>query len=155
VRPAARQPVTGEEVIITHVSTTTAPVGTQKMNAPASISVTPVRVTDLLAEGERIPVYVYVIDHTSVRVLVDTGMTELHPAAADLDPRVRPLSKQDFDLAGIDIVVNTHLHFDHCGGRDQLAPAAQRRTARSTERARTPLPQFQAYSQPSGDRTLQ
>jgi len=35
---------------------------------------------------------------------------------ADLDPRLSPLSTQDFDLAGIDIVINTHLHFDHCGG---------------------------------------
>jgi N-acyl homoserine lactone hydrolase len=32
-----------------------------------------------------------------MRVLVDTGMTELHPAVADMDPRLRPLSKQDFD----------------------------------------------------------
>src|SRR5204863_411156 len=56
-----------------------------------------------------------------MRVLVDTGITELHPAVADLDPRLRPLSKQDFDLAGIDIVVNTHLHFDHCGGNRLFA----------------------------------
>jgi N-acyl homoserine lactone hydrolase len=50
-------------------------------------------------------------------VLVDTGFTELHPAVADMDPRVFPLSGQDdVDLAGIDVVVNTHLHFDHCGG---------------------------------------
>lgn len=27
------------------------------------------------------------------------------------------MNQQDFDLAGIDIVINTHLHFDHCGGR--------------------------------------
>ena len=86
------------------------------MNAPASITVTPVRVADLLAEGERMPLYVHVIDHPDARVLVDTGMTELHPAVADLDPLLRPLSTQDFDLAGIDIVVNTHLHYDHCGG---------------------------------------
>ena len=86
------------------------------MNASASITITPVRVADLLAEGERMPVYVHVIDHPDARVLVDTGMTALHPAAADLDPRLSPLSEQDFDLAGIDIVVNTHLHFDHCGG---------------------------------------
>ena len=33
------------------------------MNAPASITVTPVFVADLLAEGERMPVYVHVIDH--------------------------------------------------------------------------------------------
>ena len=85
------------------------------------ITITPVCVADLLAEGERMPVYVHVIDHPEARVLVDTGMTELHPAVADLDPRLRPLSKQDFDLAGIDIVVNTHLHFDHCGGNHLFA----------------------------------
>jgi N-acyl homoserine lactone hydrolase len=82
----------------------------------APITVTPVLVADLLAEGARMPVYVHVIDHPDARVLVDTGMTVLHPLVADLDPRLRPLSEQDFDLAGIDIVVNTHLHFDHCGG---------------------------------------
>src|SRR4026209_2036835 len=90
------------------------------MNA-ASITITPVLVAALLAEGERMPVYVHVIDHPDARVLVDTGMTELHPAVADLDPHLRPLSKQDFDLAGIDIVVNTHLHFDHCGGNHLFA----------------------------------
>ena len=95
--------------------------GPVTMNAPASISITPVRVADLLAEGERMPVYVHVIDHPDARVLVDTGMTELHPAVADLDPRLHPLSEQDFDLAGIDIVVNTHLHFDHCGGNHLFA----------------------------------
>jgi N-acyl homoserine lactone hydrolase len=86
------------------------------MNDRRPITITPVLVADLLAEGERMPVYVHVIDHPDGRVLVDTGMTELHPAVADLDPRLRPLSTQEFDLAGIDIVVNTHLHFDHCGG---------------------------------------
>src|SRR5438876_1136530 len=34
-------------------------------------------------------------------------MTELHPEVADLDPRLRPLSVQAFDLAGVDVVVNT------------------------------------------------
>ena len=67
------------------------------------------------------PVYVHVIDHPDGRVLVDTGMTEPHPAVADMDPRLRPLSEQDFDLAGIDMVVNTHLHFDHCGGNRLFA----------------------------------
>jgi N-acyl homoserine lactone hydrolase len=80
-------------------------------------TVTPVLVAELLAEGERMPVYVHVIDHPDARVLVDTGMTELHPAVADMDPRLTPLCAQaDFDLASIDVVVNTHLHFDHCGG---------------------------------------
>jgi N-acyl homoserine lactone hydrolase len=84
-------------------------------------TITPLLVADLLAEGERMPVYVHVIDHPDARVLVDTGIKELHPAVADLDPRLRPLSKQDFDLADIDIVVNTHLHFDHCGGNHLFA----------------------------------
>jgi len=84
-------------------------------------NITPVLVAELLAEGERMPVYVHLIDHPAGRVLVDTGMTETHPAVADLDPLLIPLSEQDLDLAGIDIVVNTHLHFDHCGGNHLFA----------------------------------
>jgi N-acyl homoserine lactone hydrolase len=91
------------------------------VNPSASTTVTPVFVADLLAEDERMPLYVHVIDHPDARVLVDTGMTDLHPLVADLDPRIRPLSRQDFDLAGIDLVVNTHLHFDHCGGNHLFA----------------------------------
>ena len=88
---------------------------------PSPPTITPALVAELLVEGERMPVYVHVIDHPDARVLVDTGMTELHPAVIDLDPRLIPLSKQDFDVAGIDVVVNTHLHFDHCGGNHLFA----------------------------------
>jgi N-acyl homoserine lactone hydrolase len=91
------------------------------MNASAPITITPILVADLLAEGEPMPLYVHVIDHPDARVLVDTGMTELHPFAAELQPLLHPLSEQDFDLAGIDIVVNTHLHADHCGGNHLFA----------------------------------
>jgi N-acyl homoserine lactone hydrolase len=84
-------------------------------------TITPVLVAELLVEGGRMPVYVHVIDHPDGRVLVDTGMTELHPAIADMDPQLTPLSEQDFDLASIDMVVNTHLHFDHCGGNRLFA----------------------------------
>ncbi len=76
---------------------------------------------ELLVEGDRWPVYVHVIDHPDARVLVDTGMTELRPEVADMDPRLQPLSEGAFDVAGIDIVVNTHLHFDHCGGNRLFA----------------------------------
>ncbi len=90
------------------------------------INITPFRVADLLAGDERMPVYVHIIDHPDGRVLVDTGLTELHPAVADMDPRLFPLNKQNIDLASIDlasidIVVNTHLHFDHCGGNHLFA----------------------------------
>src|SRR5690349_15979710 len=84
-------------------------------------TITPVFVADLLAENERLPVYVHVLDHPEGRVLVDTGMTDLHPLVADMDPRLQPLTEHDVDLAGIDIVVNTHLHFDHCGGNHLFA----------------------------------
>jgi N-acyl homoserine lactone hydrolase len=52
------------------------------MNTPASITVTPVLVADLLAEGERMPVYVHVIDHPDARVLVDTGTRGCVPLPA-------------------------------------------------------------------------
>ena len=56
-----------------------------------SITVTPVLVADLLAAGDGMPVYVHVIDHPDARVLVDTGIKELHPAIEDMDPRLHPL----------------------------------------------------------------
>jgi N-acyl homoserine lactone hydrolase len=91
------------------------------VDSAAEIRVTAVRVAHLLAEGELMPVYVHVIDHPEARVLVDTGMTQVHPAVADMDPRVYPLNEQDFDIGSVDVVVNTHLHFDHCGGNHLFA----------------------------------
>src|SRR6266540_6906813 len=76
---------------------------------PPPPTITPLLVAELLVEGERWPVCVHVIDHPDARVLVDTGMTELRPEVADMDPRLVPLSEQAFDLAGVDVVVNTHL----------------------------------------------
>ena len=88
------------------------------MTWPA-IVVRPVHVADLKPDGELMPVYVYVIEHPDGRVLVDTGMTRLHPLVEDMDPRILtigPDEHDELDPATIDIVVNTHLHFDHCGG---------------------------------------
>jgi N-acyl homoserine lactone hydrolase len=93
----------------------------EAVTAPTSIAVTPIHVADLLADGQLMPVYAHVIDHPDGRVLVDTGLTELHPLVADMDPRLVPPSEWGFDIAAIDIVVNTHLHFDHCGGNHLFA----------------------------------
>jgi N-acyl homoserine lactone hydrolase len=87
----------------------------------STATVTPIHVADLVADGALMPVYVHLVDHPDARVLVDTGMTALHPLVADLDPRLRPLSEQDLDLDSVDLVVNTHLHFDHCGGNHLFA----------------------------------
>ena len=91
------------------------------MASTAASTVTPILVADLRIEGEVMPVYVHLIDHPDGRVLVDTGMTELHRLLDDMDPRLYPLSDQDIDLASIDMVVNTHLHGDHCGGNRLFA----------------------------------
>ena len=92
------------------------------MSDRRAVTVTPVLVGDLLvAEDERLPIYVHLIDHPEGRVLVDTGVTEHHPALADMEPRLIPLSDQDLDLTSVDLVVNTHLHADHCGGNHLFA----------------------------------
>ena len=90
--------------------------GPGPISSMVPITVTPVLVADLLVEGERMPVYAYLVEHPDARVLVDTGLMQPHPLTADLDPRPYPLDTQDLDVASIDLVVNTHLHFDHCGG---------------------------------------
>jgi N-acyl homoserine lactone hydrolase len=86
----------------------------------SSPTITPILVAELLAAGERMPVYVHLIDHLDARVLVDTGLTQLHPAVDDMDPRLVAWT-DTFDVASVDIVVNTHLHFDHCGGNHLFA----------------------------------
>jgi N-acyl homoserine lactone hydrolase len=92
------------------------------MSAGRRITITPLLVGDLLvAEDTRLPILVHLIDHPDGRVLVDTGVTEPHPALADMDPRLHPLNEHDLDLASIDLVVNTHLHADHCGGNHLFA----------------------------------
>ncbi|HEY4332663.1 MAG TPA: MBL fold metallo-hydrolase [Ilumatobacteraceae bacterium] len=91
------------------------------MSDLARVTVTPLLVAELLVEGGRMPVNVHLIDHPDGRILVDTGMTELHDAVADMDPILTPLTDHPLDLATIDLVVNTHLHFDHCGGNHLFA----------------------------------
>src|SRR5690349_25074755 len=81
------------------------------------ITVTPVLVADLLVDVDNwMPLYVHVIDHPDGRVLVDTGLTQTHPLAEDMDPQL-----QDWAVDDVDLVVNTHLHFDHLGGNHRYA----------------------------------
>jgi glyoxylase-like metal-dependent hydrolase (beta-lactamase superfamily II) len=97
-----------------------------------------------MLEGEegfiKVPVPSYLVTHPKGRVLFDTG---LH--AATLEDPVQHIGEMlaryhefDFhageeigarlsafgvDPASIDFVINSHLHFDHCGGNAQLPNA--------------------------------
>jgi N-acyl homoserine lactone hydrolase len=67
---------------------------------------------EVVVEGERWPVFVWTIDHPAGRVLVDTGMIDSAPEVEDFAPRPYPENIP----RDVDCVINTHLHFDHCGG---------------------------------------
>jgi N-acyl homoserine lactone hydrolase len=66
------------------------------------------------------PVYVHTIDHPDGLVLVDTGMIDSTPELdEEWGPTPHPLP--DEVVARVAMVVNTHLHFDHCGGNRRFA----------------------------------
>jgi N-acyl homoserine lactone hydrolase len=70
-------------------------------------------------DGERWPVHGFVVTHPAGAVLVDTGVGG--PEQLLNDWRVvnrsaaEALAELDMTPADIDLVINTHLHFDHCG----------------------------------------
>ena len=67
------------------------------------------------------PVFGYLVRRDEGLLLFDTGIGD---AGADTDAHYRPhrralpsaLAAAGVDLAAISVVVNCHLHFDHCGG---------------------------------------
>ena len=97
----------------------------------------------LMEGGEgriRLPIPSYLIEHPKGSALFDTGM---HPGCQD-DPagrvsaRVADLFAFDYhpgeeiaarltalgrDPARIDLIINSHFHFDHCGGNAQIPNA--------------------------------
>lgn len=87
-------------------------------------------------------VYGYLVRHPRGLVLLDTGMGE---GDAETEAWYRPvrvplpqaLAGLSVSLADITLVVNCHLHFDHCGGNPLLAgtPVACQRRELDTARA--------------------
>jgi N-acyl homoserine lactone hydrolase len=75
--------------------------------------VRPVHVSDVLVYGEPWPGYLHVIDHPDGRILVDTGMIDSTP---ELDEEWGPTIYPERIPREAALVINTHLHFDHCGG---------------------------------------
>jgi N-acyl homoserine lactone hydrolase len=97
----------------------------------------------LMEGGEgriRLPIPAYLIEHPKGTALFDTGMHPdcQHDPAARVGARIAGLFAFDFhpgeeisarlaalgrDPARIDLVINSHFHFDHCGG-NALIPNA-------------------------------
>jgi N-acyl homoserine lactone hydrolase len=75
---------------------------------------------EVKAFGRMFPVYVYTVEHPDGLVLVDTGMIDSRP---DLDETFAPIPHPlPEELASrVALVINTHLHFDHCGGNRRFA----------------------------------
>src|SRR5713226_1887446 len=67
----------------------------------------------VLVEGEPWPSCLHVIEHPDGRVLVDTGMIDSRP---ELDEQWHPFFDPALIPRDVSLVINTHLHFDHCGG---------------------------------------
>jgi N-acyl homoserine lactone hydrolase len=80
-------------------------------------TVRPLHVGDTHAEGASGPMHAYALSHPDGLVLVDTGMIDRHPEIDEYyRPTLRPLTEHDLPLDEVVAVINTHLHFDHCGG---------------------------------------
>ena len=97
----------------------------------------------LMEGGEgraRLPIPAYLIEHPKGRVLFDAGMHAdcQHDPAGRLGERLMSLFQFDYrpgeevgarlralgrDPARIDILINSHLHFDHVGGNAQIPNA--------------------------------
>ncbi len=105
------------------------------------------------------PYFIYVIEHPDARIVFDTGA---HPdlatdpagrlgAAADgFEVELAPgdaldaaLARIDLAPSDIDLVVQSHLHFDHAGGLDRLPGVPVMVQAQELEFARHP-PVYQA-----------
>ena len=70
-------------------------------------------------DGSRWPVHGFVVTHPGGAVLVDTGVGGPQDVLDDWRVVNRSvadaLAEQDMSPADIGLVINTHLHFDHCG----------------------------------------
>ncbi len=91
----------------------------------------------------------YLVHHADGLVLVDTGMGSHPDVEAHYRPRRRPLpaalAAAGTSLADVTLVVNCHLHFDHCGGNPLMAGrpiVAQRAELRLAREADYTLPEL-------------
>lgn len=77
----------------------------------------------------RVDVYAYLVITRSDVLLIDTGVGEGSPYierkfAPHRTPIAEELARFGLQMADVNIIVNSHLHFDHCGG-NRLFPNAE------------------------------
>jgi len=76
--------------------------------------------SEVVVDGATWPGLVHTIDHPDGLVLVDTGMIDSTPELDEYwHPTPHPLPAELVERVAV--VVNTHLHFDHCGGNRLFA----------------------------------
>jgi N-acyl homoserine lactone hydrolase len=71
--------------------------------------------SEVVFDGQTWPGLVHTIEHPDGLVLVDTGMIDSTPELdEEWSPTPHPLDPEL--VRRVAVVINTHLHFDHCGG---------------------------------------
>lgn len=97
----------------------------------------------------RFPVYSVLVDHPEGKFLFDSGFDKDHVEA--VLPFEKPLQTEEqtipgalgligFDPGDITHVINSHYHFDHCGGNHHLPNATTICHKTELEAARSPQP---------------
>jgi N-acyl homoserine lactone hydrolase len=82
------------------------------------LNVRPLHFCDVTVEGAQWPVFGWAIERDADTILVDTGMIDSTP---ELDAQWQPVLREWPELDTVSSVINTHLHFDHCGGNRRFA----------------------------------
>jgi N-acyl homoserine lactone hydrolase len=82
------------------------------------MEVRPLHYCDVTVDGALWPVYGWAIEGERGTIVVDTGMIDSTPS---LDREWGPVLHPWPELHDVVAVINTHLHFDHCGGNRRFA----------------------------------
>ena len=72
--------------------------------------------SEMVFSGDSLPGFSDTIEHPDGLVLVDTGMIDTTPAIEEDGEEWHPHPLPAELVSRVAVVVNTHLHFDHCGG---------------------------------------
>lgn len=80
-------------------------------------------------QNTRIAVYAYLVITGTEVILVDTGVAAGTPLIEKrFEPHIRPVERElarfGLTVEEVDVIVNSHLHFDHCGN-NRLFPRAE------------------------------